>query len=825
MTEALCVHCQQPVGAHVCPPVTTWTPEGEPPPEPDGDLRPGAPLPESALPDGAWGASMKVPECYGEYDAVSVRSGLTSDPGTWGGVVPPDGARVKVYVDHIVTLDGVSPRWPLLIVDGVFRHPRDVDWELRVGTLLVLSGGEWDVSTGERPQQAGTRGVVTWLDVPIDTVADPEQMGGGPLLYGKVRLHGMAIPRPWMATAVEPLAGDTFVMLSEEATGWQVGDEILVPDTHQLRGSELPSMYGGYTDYLQVETRTITAVDGAFVYFAEPLRWHHEGGRDSRGVLRYLPDVANLSRNLVWRAEHGAATVTRPHCIASHGADLDIRYVRLEYVGRTTVHPSDSATFDFTGTCTHVGTNQGGRYGIHLHHYGGNPANEYLFVLQGNAVLHCPLWAVTIHDAHFGLVRDNVVWDSNGACYITQQGNETGVKFQRNFGCRSYGYADREGKGREGGIFWFRGPLVEVEDNVGYNAQGGSADVAYGYKWWQAHLGVQQVPMSKDMVHHRVPTDMYTLPVKSFKRNRAWSCESGLTYWWLQSDFETPKGTEWSIFEDFAIIHCYNKALFNYQCDLVWCLRWVQCSQRPGEDAAAGQQGVDFGDYFANRWKMTDSEIHGRVVGIGGSPKFKGTLEVARCWFVCQVIFRIQTPWVVSATAESLASLSREFRCEDVIYQHVWINRVEYGGASTDVLLQGAPADASADWRVRDVFLSMNHNGVEGDHREFFRAPQRADALMIESRVSPTQTIVGTETAQSTNAWNVEHHGYCTGGRLMNGSATVNSTAHAEFMQTMVAPMCSTDYWPLDGTIGRRRTLRRRLGIDSAVSKCGGRHD
>ena len=164
-------------------------------------------------------------------------------------------------------------------------------------------------------------------------------------------------------------------------------------------------------------------------------------------------------------------------------ADVDLRYVEVREMGRTANATIDSTTFDSQGRALRVGTNQIGRYAIHFHHNFGpaaKPANGFQFTLIGNSVIAPAKWGITIHNTHYGLVRDNVVYNSRGASIVTEDGNESFNVFDHNFAVRSIGSGDATPRGgyggggpdpgTEGSAFWFSGPNNYVRNNVAANA-------------------------------------------------------------------------------------------------------------------------------------------------------------------------------------------------------------------------------------------------------------------------------------------------------------------------------------------------------------------
>ena len=153
-----------------------------------------------------------------------------------------------------------------------------------------------------------------------------------------------------------------------------------------------------------------------------------------------LPHVGNLSRNVIIRSENPAGT--RGHMIFMSRSEIDLRFVELREMGRTRMGVLDNPEFNDQGQVTRLGTNPIGRYAIHFHHYFGprkTQANGYQFTLIGNAVDGAPKWGVTVHNSHYGLIQDNVVYNTHGAGIVTEDGTESFNVFDHNFAMRSQG--------------------------------------------------------------------------------------------------------------------------------------------------------------------------------------------------------------------------------------------------------------------------------------------------------------------------------------------------------------------------------------------------
>jgi hypothetical protein len=441
----------------------------------------------------------------------SVGNGSWSDPAVWStGRVPGRGDRVRVagrtHVIYDVTADA-----PL---DCVAIEPRasldfrtDVATRMHVGTLLVLAGGALRVGTPQSPVQPGVTAEVVIADRPLDLtddgrgVFDPEQLGTGVIAWGSVTMCGSARRPTFVRLAREARAGDTVLELAEAPAGWRPGDRLVLPESRQDVAGGVPF------DALHWETPEVGRVEATRLELWAPLRHDHPGARDASGALRFLPHVAVLTRNVVIRS--AAPRGTRGHVMMTDRAAVDIRYVQFRDLGRALNSKQvDVAKFDKQGRLESVARNQIGRYPLHMHHLLGpvrRPENGFQFTLIGNAVdggdePHDHRWGVVVHASHFGLVRDNVVYNTLGTGVTTEDGSEYGNIIRHNFTARTDGlgltdYGRIAGStpadfGHAGDGFWFSGPSNLVEDNVA----AGSREAGFNYHASEFMAGSYNVP-------------------------------------------------------------------------------------------------------------------------------------------------------------------------------------------------------------------------------------------------------------------------------------------------------------------------------------------
>ena len=488
-----------------------------------------------------------VPLFCSEPTVTSTASGAWSDPGAWStGSVPAADDRVVIAAGHDVAYDAVSDAGlDCVEVRGVLTFATDVDTRMKVVTLTVREEGRLEVGAAAAPVAAGVTAEIVIADRPIDPAVDPAQVGNGLIGLGKVTMHGAARTPTFVRTRREPLAGDETLELEQAASGWRPGDYVVVPDTRQLRAAERKDGYRSQTEKVR-----IASVAGTRVTLAAPLQHDHRGARDAEGAVSLLPHVGNLSRNVVVRSENPGGT--RGHTMFLSHADVDLRYAAFNELGRTRNGSVDNARFDTGGRASRTGSNQIGRYAVHFHHYFGprtEPANGHQFTLIGNAVDGAPKWGVTVHRTHYGLVQDNVVYNTRGAGIATEDGSESFNVFDHNFSVQSPGRSASRLSGGYGGSlpdlgvvgagFWFRGPNNYIRNNVAAN--GGQAGFAL-----PEMQGSVRTPAFKgadtSKADESVRVDLTNAAVLEFAGNEAYgTIENGLESDWngTVSDFRT----------------------------------------------------------------------------------------------------------------------------------------------------------------------------------------------------------------------------------------------------------------------------------------------
>ena len=485
------------------------------------------------------GMPQGIPLLCANPTVTSVRAGAWSNPGTWStGRVPAADDRVAVDAGHAVIYDVASDAAiDCIEVRGRLAFKTGVSTRLKVVTIMVLANGSLEIGTPGEPVEPTVTAEVVIADRPFDTSIDPSQVGHGIVALGKVTMHGAARRPAFSRVSREPLAGQTSLAIEQPVAGWQPGDRIVVPDTRQLRSNE-----GGREYRAQTEKLEIASISGTSITLRTPLAYDHKGARNAAGALEFLPHVGNLSRNIVIRSENPGGT--RGHTIFLSRANIDLRYVEFGELGRTRMGTLDNTTFDSEGRVTKIGTNQIGRYAVHFHHAFGaasTPANGYQFTLVGNGIDGSSKWGITVHHSHYGLIQDNVVYNTRGAGVVTEDGSESFNVFDHNFSLRTSGSRDAApgngyssvlpNPGGDGSAFWFRGPNNVIRNNVA------AAAAESGFGLPVTALGVVPVPKFKgadtSIAAESAALDTAHAIVPEFADNEAYGAiQSGVAWAW-----------------------------------------------------------------------------------------------------------------------------------------------------------------------------------------------------------------------------------------------------------------------------------------------------
>jgi G8 domain-containing protein len=725
----------------------------------------------------AGGLPHGIPDLCAKATIVSAASGAWSNPGTWNlARVPAAGDKVSISSSHAVSYDTVSnASLNCVEVRGQLAFRTDIDTRITVGTLLVYSNGLLQIGTPAAPVAASVKAEVVIADQPLNTTADPEQFGTGIIGVGKITISGQ--PRtPFARLTSEAAAGATTLTTAQSLNGWQVGDKLFLPDARHLTDTQRTT----YSP--QWEERTAASVGTTAVTVSSPLSFLHEGARDGAGALTFLPHVANLSRNVIIRSANPGGT--RGHILFSIRAAIDIRYALLKDLGRTTTAPLDNTTFDASGHVTHVGTNQIGRYPLHLHHLMGpntrtmgsvtKPFDGFQqYRLIGNAIDGGKKWGITVHNTHFGLVQQNVVYNVDGAGIVTEDGSESYNMFEGNFVARINGPGGRGDErgltdmGWEGTGFWLRGTNNNIRDNVVVNVL-----TDYGFKYFSYLIGnvnIPKFPGADTTVASQVNTVLETtLPIKIFARNEVYGAsQGGLTYWWISTQENNPTpgpglNASTNNIKNFHVWHVWNNAIYNYPSNALTIDGLVVRGKSPSQSAYS--RGLFSGDYAARNLLVTNADIQGMMYGIVVSTNANGGTQVIQNSYLRNAKnISIETQWTAVSDARNIGP-------RKVVIRNVRFDTPVIGVPQTPLraIEFAYSAGAVRNLIQKDDIYVYEFNGNASDNFKAYYAQQLPGFLVPQTVISQYNThyVEGAPVAGLTNQQTWNAYGIAIGGSV-----------------------------------------------------------
>jgi G8 domain len=702
----------------------------------------------------ASGLPHNIPNFCQNATIASTQSGNWSNASIWSlGRVPVAGDIVRISPGNSVTYDLVSDA-PIACVgvNGQLSFRTDANTRLKVGTLMVMGTGTLTVGTAASPVQQGIRAEIVFANQPLNLSADPEQYGTGLIGFGVVSMHGAA-KTPFVRLSQEPQQGHTSLGLSQAPSGWQPGDTLALPDSKHW-----PMESVAYVP--EWETVGLASVSGNIATLQSGLQFAHPGARNGNDVLEFLPHVANLTRNVIVRSENPNGT--RGHVLFTARANVDIRWVAWQELGRTRLDPLDSTTFDNGGNVTHVGTNQIGRYAMHMHHLMGpvvTPSNNHQFTFIGNVFDHASKWAVAVHNSHYGLLADNVVYHAQGTGIMTEDGNESFNVIERNFVLVTRGTgqdvvtARNETEfGFEGSGLWFHGPNNYVRDNV--VASSTSFAITYAMRNTQNDRIPRFRGADMNAAGDYDTVDLRATPVLEFARNELYGSKSGLTLWDLGAVCcEHVRELPTSTIRDSKLWHISRYGFYGYALNRVTFEGWVQ---RGNKAHLANPYefflGFTFGDYITRNLIIRNADLQNLRTGIEIPPKAgdiidiygsqTGEILIENSAFRNAQNISVTTPFGVTGGGTRLPP--RRVLIRNVVFDTVNGNV----GAQHAIGMLYDTLQSNRNYVVSDQVVVQDYDGVPGQNFRVYYNEQRPTAIVPQTQGSN----IGAPVAGLTNA-------------------------------------------------------------------------
>lgn len=664
---------------------------------------------------------------------------------TWTTGVVPDG-NSRVIVDGVVRIGGETAVSHAIGIypSGQLSFAPNANTRLRTADLVVFEGGSLEIGRLSQPIADDHTAEIIIRDLPFQN--DPKQhLRGIVVVNGTFHAHGRGVWEAFIRTASEPQAATTAIALSSSAhaANWRVGDELVLPTS-----SQCPIATNEGTCPVETEDRTIAAIspDGLSLTVTQPLQFNHPGARDRNGRLDFLPHVANKSRNIIIRSEN--PTGVRGHVLLHGRSEIDLRYVRFQDLGRTDIRNLGD-------------DNQKGRYPLHAHHLIG-PAtplpNGFQFTLYGNVIDFGPenrqqnrKWGLTLHGSHFGLVEQNIVDYAAGAGIVTEDASETGNQFRYNFVVRIIGGnnerledvdpSDGSKLGRAGFAYWFNGGGGNIyHHNIAAAVE--ECLYCYGFKFDNVYNGDVVIPTAQGADPHAgggMTVDSYTIGLTDFAYNEAYAVPSGITIWWVCTEYETPREGCSSLMQDFAIWHHHRWGYFGYETNAMTIDHFIHRGDMSRlENEFEVVTSLYLVDYLQRQTVIRNADLQGAMLGIE-MPVHRD----ARGSDGDDVgITRVENSLIVAATGMLISSPSSTNGADDLSPQRTILRNVQFAyppqrqNKFISINGDGASAATSNNPNARNDIWIIDHNQPVGeDGADVYISPQYQAKSRCDTRL------------------------------------------------------------------------------------------
>lgn len=704
----------------------------------------------------------------------SVKSGFWNDPTVWDSPrLPMSTDIVQISTGHTVTYNSLTGSALVLGIQAgaIFQIQPDINTKFMVETIWGSPSSTFLVGTVGAPVRGDVTARIVIVDQPLNTTQpiggmgpyDPRQFGGGLVVVGgTVSMRGFP-KTPFLRLVNEPQRGDTTLEFSEIPLNWVSGDTLHLPDTQAY------NIETGLSYVYEGENVTIKDIDisGHHVLLTSPLLYTHPGARNAKtNTLEYLPHVANMTRNVQIESQNPAGT--RGHILFTESADVHIENVLMKNLGRTTTDPLDNTTFNGTQVI-HTGTNQQGRYPVHFHHVYGrlpSPQDGYQFTFRRNVIyddqkLHKEKWAVSVHDSHYGLLQENIVVNSTGWGFGTEDGNESFNLFEHNFVSTVRGIGGRN-TGEEGNGYWFRGPNNFVRRNIAVNVLGFEGDMGYGgwaFLWMFSYLGNIAVPNYQG-ADTSVP-DQSTIingnatPLLDVVGNESYG-PTGINFsvWWLGTFDVIPyPDMPESIIKDSVAWGVMRSGYYGYPTNHLTLDGFTARSSSSFlRNINTFATGIHNADYMVKDFRVIRANIQGFRTGIFPGSFIRDTFTIEDSFLNNARNIDIRTPGAPGSSPDGHTMPPRSILIKNVLFENP---PVDLAGDPYDITMLYLLEDGSANLIVSDIVQIFTYNTISGDDFQAFYYQQDPSFIVPQS----SGNLVGSPEAGLTNQQNLTKYG------------------------------------------------------------------
>ena len=359
-----------------------------------------------------------------------------SDPATWGGAVPTATSSVTIPAGKTITVDrNVDVRD--ISVYGALTVA-DKDLEISANYIMVHGPGIFQVSKNSAPftkrLTITLKGSSSSDDVMGMGTKFLGAMGGGKLeIIGERRVS-------WSQLGASIAKGSNTITLKENVD-WRVGERVVIASSAM--------------DPSQAEERTIKAVSGSSVTLDKPLQFAHYGELQSFAgkTLDERAEVGLLTRNIVIQGNDASSAAKFGGHVMVMGTDA----LRRE------TNPASRSSAKIQGVeFRKMGQfDRLGRYPLHWHRNGDSSGD----FVRGSSFHGNFQRGVIFHATDNAVVENNVVYGSIGHSYGTEDGSETGNRFESNLGLSTQPFPQKATSAAQAAqndlqaaTFWIKGP-------------------------------------------------------------------------------------------------------------------------------------------------------------------------------------------------------------------------------------------------------------------------------------------------------------------------------------------------------------------------------
>jgi hypothetical protein len=257
-----------------------------------------------------------------------------SDPETWGGSVPGPADRAVVSSDVLLDVDArvagveILEGASLVFDPAASRHLASSQNIVVAGRLVM------------RPDDVGVVHRVELVDVDEGRFEgghseEPMDTDVGVWVVGAGILDAVGAPKTAWTNLAEGASPGADSVVVDDATGWEVGDEVVITPTEPTTVDE---------HWLHHDRRTVTALDGTRLTLDEPLDHPHDPVEVRDGVV-HRAEVLNLTRNVRFAGTEGGRShliflsTTEPQAISNVAlTHMGPRQDDEEVLGRYAIH-------------------------------------------------------------------------------------------------------------------------------------------------------------------------------------------------------------------------------------------------------------------------------------------------------------------------------------------------------------------------------------------------------------------------------------------------------------------------------------------------------